>query len=103
MELNYVYNAPEVQHRQDLVADCPTQAAIPACLEACAQYVPTITDLDDVNQAKGPASSTREAELESDVVAEDAQELSKWLSVVEDRHDDVSELTSIPSLQGAIV
>ena len=102
MEHNYVYNAPEVQYRQDLVADFPTQAAIPACLEACAQYVPTNSDLDDVTQAKGPASSTREAELESEAVAEDAQELSKWLSVVEDQLDDVGELTSTPSLQGLL-
>ena len=58
--------------------------------------------MGDVTQAKRPGISTREAELESDVVAEGAQELSTWLSVVENQLDDVSELTSIPSLQGLL-
>ncbi|CAK0863360.1 unnamed protein product [Prorocentrum cordatum] len=34
--------------------------------------------------------------------AEDAQELTKWLSVLEDHMDDVSELTSLPALQGML-
>ena len=62
-----------------------------------------MTQLDaSVAQAKGPASSTRTTELESEDVPENAQELSKWLSVVEDQLEDVSELTSIPSLQGLL-
>eukprot|EP00959_Pyramimonas_sp_CCMP1952_P008280 173067-Pyramimonas_sp.AAC.1 len=34
--------------------------------------------------------------------AGDAQELTKWLSVLEDHMDDVSEITSLPALQGML-
>ena len=64
---------------------------------------------DDVHSLGETFSFTRliytlqsEPVKESEAVAEDAQELSKWLSVVEDQLDDVSELTSIPSLQGLL-
>ena len=99
-EHNYVYNDPDVHYREDLVKDFPTQAAVPSCFTACAQYVPTTSGLDDNTQAVGPASSTTGAQLEQEAAEEDAQELTKWLSVVEEQMDDVSELTSLPSLQG---
>ena len=99
-EHNYVYNDPDVHYREDLVEDFPTQAAVPSCFTACAQYVPTTSGLDDNTQAVGPASSTTGAQLEQEAAEEDAQELTKWLSVVEEQMDDVSELTSLPSLQG---
>ena len=101
-EHNYVYNDPDVHYREDLVEDFPTQAAVPSCFTACAQYVPTTSGLDDNTQALGPASSTTGAQLEQEAAEEDAQELTKWLSVVEEQMDDVSELTSLPSLQGLL-
>eukprot|EP00959_Pyramimonas_sp_CCMP1952_P343765 7200629-Pyramimonas_sp.AAC.1 len=59
---------------------------------ACAKYVPTDAALDDIAQAQGPASATAGAQAEMGAAAEDAQELTKWLSVLEDHMDDVSEL-----------
>ena len=41
MEHNYVYKAPELQYREDLVVVFPTKVAILGCLETCAQYMPT--------------------------------------------------------------
>ena len=80
---NYVYNDPDVRYRQDLVGKFPAQPAVPACLEACAQYVPTTSTLEDVTQAAGPAASTTGAFLETGAASEDAQELTKWMSIVE--------------------
>ena len=34
--------------------------------------------------------------------AEDAAELVRWLSLVEEQQDDVAELTSLPALQGLL-
>ena len=97
---NYVYHDPEVHYREDLVDSFPAQQSVPACFEACAKYIPTNSELEDVTQAAGPASSTTRAQVEHEAAAEDAQEMTKWLSIVEDQLDDVSELTSLPSLQG---
>ena len=99
---NYVYNDPSVQYRTDLVDQFPSQPAVPACLEACAQYVATEDCLDDVVQAQGPGSATTGAQAEREAAADDAQELTKWVSVLEDQLEDVSELTSLPALQGML-
>ena len=95
-----MYHDPKVSYRRDLVDGFPAQQSVPACFEACAKYIPMNSDLEDVTQASGPASSTTRAQVEQDAAAEDAQEMTKWLSIVEDQLDDVSELTSLPSLQG---
>ncbi|CAK0847613.1 unnamed protein product, partial [Prorocentrum cordatum] len=99
---NYVYNDPGVQCRSDLVDRFPPQPDVPDFVLACAKYVPTDAALDDVAQAQGPASATTGAQAEMSAAAEDAQELTKWLSVLEDHMDDVSELTSLPALQGVL-
>ncbi|CAK0850189.1 unnamed protein product, partial [Prorocentrum cordatum] len=99
---NYVYNDPGVQCRSDLVDRFPPQPGVPDFMLACAKYVPTDAALDDVAQAQGPASATTGAQAEMSAAAEDAQELTKWLSVLEDHMDDVSELTSLPALQGML-
>ncbi|CAK0814408.1 unnamed protein product, partial [Prorocentrum cordatum] len=99
---NYVYNDPGVQYRSDLVDQFPPQPGVPDFMLACAKYVPTDAALDDVAQAQGPASATTGAQAEMSAAAEDAQELTKWLSVLEDHMDDVSELTSLPALQGML-
>ncbi|CAK0841403.1 unnamed protein product, partial [Prorocentrum cordatum] len=99
---NYVYNDPGVQYRSDLVDRFPPQPGVPDFMLACAKYVPTDAALDDVAQAQGPASATTGAQAEMSAAAEDAQELTKWLSVLEDHMDDVSELTSLPALQGML-
>ncbi|CAK0895070.1 unnamed protein product, partial [Prorocentrum cordatum] len=99
---NYVYNDPSVQYRSDLVDRFPPQPGVPDFMLACAKYVSTDAALDDVAQAQGPASATTGAQAEMSAAAEDAQELTKWLSVLEDHMDDVSELTSLPALQGML-
>ncbi|CAK0862279.1 unnamed protein product, partial [Prorocentrum cordatum] len=99
---NYVCNDPGVQCRSDLVDRFPPQPGVPDFMLACAKYVPTDAALDDVAQSQGPASATTGAQAEMSAAAEDAQELTKWLSVLEDHMDDVSELTSLPALQGML-
>ncbi|CAK0817607.1 unnamed protein product, partial [Prorocentrum cordatum] len=99
---NYVCNDPGVQCRSDLVDRFPPQPDVPDFVLACAKYIPTDAALDDVAQAQGPASATIGAQAEMSAAAEDAQELTKWLSVLEDHMDDVSELTSLPALQGML-
>ena len=99
---NYVYNDAGVRYRSDLVDRFPSEPGVPDCMLACATYVPTDAALDDVAQAQGPASATTGAQAELGAAAEDAQELTKWLSVLEDHMDDVSELTSLPALQGML-
>ncbi|CAK0911448.1 unnamed protein product, partial [Prorocentrum cordatum] len=99
---NYVYHDPGVQCRSDLVDRFPPQPDVPDFMLACAKYVPTDAALDDVAQAQGPASATTGAQAEMSAAAEDAQELTKWLSVLEDHMGDVSELTSLPALQGIL-
>ncbi|CAK0795192.1 unnamed protein product, partial [Prorocentrum cordatum] len=99
---NYACNGPGVQYRSDLVDRAPPRPGVPDFMLACAKYVPTGAVLDDVAQAQGPASATTGAQAEMSAAAEDAQELTKWLSVLEDHMDDVSELTSLPALQGML-
>ncbi|CAK0792583.1 unnamed protein product, partial [Prorocentrum cordatum] len=99
---NYVCNDPGVQCRSDHVDRFPRQPGVPDFTLACAKYVPTDAALDDVAQAQGPASATTGAQAEMSAAAEDAQELTKWLSVLEDHMDDVSELAPLPALQGML-
>ena len=51
----------------------------------------------DVKQASGPASSNVAGEQEAE--ARDAEEVVKWMSVVDEDDADIAEMTTVPSLQ----
>ena len=99
---NYVYR-DRATYRSDLVRAYSDQPAVPACFEACAKFVPTNPEKEDMTQAHGPGSSTTSARQEQEAAAaDDAEELTKWMSVVDEQQDDVAELTSLPALQGLV-
>ena len=56
----------------------------------------------DVTKATGPSSATIAAQHEMESFEKDAEELDKWLSLLEDNHDEVAEMTSLPVLQGML-
>ena len=81
----------------DLVDKLPSGSAVPECFEACAVFVRTEADDSDMKQASGPASSTVAGEQEEET--RDAEELVKWMSVVDEDDTDIGQMTSLPSLQ----
>ena len=99
LDANYVYKA-DGKYRSDLVDKLPSGSAVLACFEACAVFVRTDADDSDIKQASGPASSTVAGEQEEE--ARDAEELVKWMSVVDEDDADIGEMTSLPSLQGML-
>ena len=102
LETNYVYRE-HGSYRRDLVDAFPEEPAVPECLLACAKFVPVSETETDMLQARGPSTSTTGAEQELEAAgAEDAAELVRWLSLVEEQQDDVAELTSLPALQGLL-
>ena len=102
MATNYVYTT-RATYRKDRLADYPDQRAVPACIEACAKFIPTTSTKEDSTQAHGPSSSTTAALQEQEAAeAEDAAELTKWMSVVDEQQDDVVEMTSLPAMQGLL-
>ena len=98
MATNCVY-AKRATYRKDRLADYPDQRAVPACIEACAKFIPTTSTKDDSTQAHGPSSSTTAALQEQE--AAEAAELTEWMSVVDEQQDDVTEMTSLPAMHGA--
>ena len=101
LETNYVYRE-HGSYRRDLVDSFPDEPGVPACLLACAKFVPVSATETDLLQARGPSSSTTGAEQELEAAgAEDAAELVRWMSLVDEQQDDVAELTSLPALHGA--
>ena len=102
MATNYVYKG-RATYRKERLADFPDQRAVPACLEACAKFIPTTSAMEDSTQAHGPSTSTTAACQEHDAAeAEDAVELTKWMSVIDEQQDDVAEMTSLPAMQGLL-
>ena len=101
LQHNYVYKK-RAHYRADLVNDFPDDPAVPACLEACAKFVPTTCAHEDTTRAQGPASSTTGAQMEQEALSRDGVTLTEWLSIVDDQLDEVSEITSIPALQGLL-
>ena len=59
------------------------------------------SDADDVTRATGPAASTTAAQQEKED-AENIEELDKFVSVLEENHDEIAEMTSLPALQGLL-
>ena len=99
---NYVYKE-RGNYRTDLVSELPDTAAVPACLEACAKFIPTTSDRTDVTQASGPSSSTTAARQELEAAeGQDAEELVQWMSLLDEEQDETAELTSLPALQGLL-
>ena len=102
LETNYVYRE-HGSYRRDLVDSFPDEPGVPGCLLACAKFVPVSATETDMLQARGPSSSTTGAEQELEAAgAEDAAELVRWMSLVDEQQDDVAELTSLPALQGLL-
>ena len=90
-------------YRKDRVAEYSDEPAVPKCLEACARFAPTTSAQEDSTQAAGPSSSTTAAQQEQEAAeVEDDVELAKWMSVVDEQHDDVAEMTSLPALQSML-
>ena len=59
------------------------------------------SDAVDVTRATGPAAATTAAQQEMES-AENLADLDKWVSVLEDNHDETAEITSLPALQGLL-
>ena len=59
------------------------------------------SDADDVTRAQGPAASTTAAQKEKED-AENMEELDRFVSVLEENHDEIAETTSLPALQGLL-
>ena len=98
---NYTYKR-RAHYREDLVRNFADNPAVPECLEACAKFIVANAAEEDVTRAPGPASSTTAAQQEQNAMAQDEEELTKWLSIVDDQLDDVSDVTSLPALQGLV-
>ena len=89
-------------YRQDLVDKLPSTRSLPTCLEACAKFVPDRSDAVDSTKATGPSTSTTAAQQEMQAAEHDAEELDKWISMLDEKQDEVEELTSLPALQGLL-
>ena len=80
----------------------PETPSLPACFEACAKFIPLRSNEVDATRAQGPGSATTAAQQELESAGHDAEEMDKWLSVLEDDHDEIAEMTSLPTLQGLL-
>jgi hypothetical protein len=102
LSTNYVYDQHKSGYKRDLADKLPETPSLPACFEACAKFVPLCSNEVDVTRATGPGSATTAAQQELDSSGKDSAELDKWLSLVEENHDEVAEMTSLPALQGML-
>ena len=102
MTTNYVYEQHKGGYKRHLADKLPESPSLPACFEACAKFIPLSSNEVDVTRATGPGSATTAAQQELESAEKDAAELDKWLSVLEDDHDEVSEISSLPALQGML-
>ena len=101
METNYVYAKHKGGCNPELAQKLPEAPRLPGCFEACAEFIPVRSDADDVTRATGPAASTTAAQQEKED-AENIEELDKFVSVLEENHDEIAEMTSLPALQGLL-
>ena len=102
MTTNYVYQKHKGGYKSNLVDKLPETPSLPACFEACAKFIPLRSSEVDTTRAQGPGSATTAAQQELTSAGHDAEELDKWLSVLEDDHDEIAEMTSLPTLQGLL-
>ena len=99
MATNYVYK-DNATYRSDLVAQWDNSPAVPACFAACARFIETDADEQDLKQSSGPASATTAGADEADAAG--AGDDTKWLSIVEEHADEVLEFSALPALQGLL-
>ena len=59
------------------------------------------SDAHDVTRATGPEAATTAAQQERED-AGNIEELDKFVSVLEENHDEIAEMTSLPALQGLL-
>ena len=102
MKTNYVYEKHKKGYKPALAEKLPESSALPSCFEACAKFIPLASDAVDATRATGPGSATTAAHEEVEAAEKDAVELDKWLSVLEDDHQEIAEFTSLPALQGML-
>ena len=102
MRTNYVYDKHKSGYKPDLAEKLPESLTLPACFEACAKFIPLSSNEVDVTRATGPGSATTAAQQELEAAEKDVMELDKWLSVLEDNHEEIAEVTSLPALQGML-
>ena len=102
MSTNYVYAEHKGDYRNDFVDKLPDNPSLQSCFEACAKFVPLQSSEADVTKAIGPSNSTTAAQQEIEACDKDAEELDKWLSLLEDNHDEIAEITSLSALQGML-
>ena len=101
MKTNYVYAKHKDGYKPERAQQLPETPSLPACFEACAKFVPLRSDEVDTTRATGPAAATTAGQQELEA-AENVADLDKWLSVLEDDHDEIAEMTSLPALQGLL-
>jgi hypothetical protein len=65
-------------------------------LRACARFVETDADEQDLKQSSGPAGATTAGADEADAAG--GGDDTKWLSIVEEHADEVLELSALPAL-----
>jgi hypothetical protein len=102
MRTNYVYDKHKSGYRTDLADKLPETRSLPACFAACAKFVPLNSNETDATKATGPSSATTAGQQELESSEKDAAELDKWVSLLEENHDEVAEMTSLPALQGML-
>ena len=96
LRTNYVYKTDGV-YRSDLVDSLPDGSAVPPCIQACAVFVKVAAEDSDVKEASGPASSIAVGKHEAEM--RDAEEMVKWMPVIDEDDADIAEMSAIPSLQ----
>ena len=101
MRTNYVYDKHKSGYRTDLADKLPETPSLPTCFDACAKFVALSSIEADVTKATGPSSATTAGQQEIESSEKDAAELDKWLSLLEENHAEVAEMTSLPAFAGA--
>jgi hypothetical protein len=99
---NYVYENHKNGYKPNLADKLPETLSLPSCFEACAKFIRLGSNDVDVTRATGPGNATTAAQQELESSEKDAAELDKWLSLLEENHDEVAEMSSLPALQGML-
>ncbi len=99
MTTNYVYRK-HAQYNRGLVSGFSDDPSVPPCFEACAKFIPTRYDEEDVTCASGPASSTTASEQMLDAkLSDELTLLTPWMSLLDEDDEDVADISSLPALE----
>ncbi len=102
MTTNYVYRK-HAQYSRDLVSAFGDVPSVPPCFEACAKFIPTSYDEEDVTCASGPASSTTASKQMLDAkLADELTFLTPWVSLLDEEQEDVADIASLPALESLL-